>query len=319
MPQEDLKPLLNPTFLRDAYGRDLNSVRISVTQRCDLACFFCHKEGEPSVKDEMSIEEIVSITRMACKLGMRRVKLTGGEPLLREDLSQIVSGIANYAEEVALTTNGVQLADRAGELRLAGLDRVNISLHSIKPQNYSRITGRDYLKQVLQGIKTALDEGLEPLKANMVVLRGMNDDEIPSMINLAADLGFILQLIEFQPIQKASATHWRNFHDDLTGIEAWLRKDAHGIEERPMHRRVKYFLKRGGHSVCVEVVRPMHNPTFCNNCTRLRVTAGGKLKPCLLRNDNLVEAAAILRNGGSLQELEKAFRTAVKLREPYWK
>jgi cyclic pyranopterin phosphate synthase len=316
---EGLNPLTHSTLLYDAYGRGVNSIRISVTQRCNLRCFFCHKEGELSVKDEMSLDEIVGIAKTACALGMRRVKLTGGEPLLRGDLSQIISGIARYAEEVALTTNGVQLVDRAGELRRAGLNRINVSLHSIDPQTYSKITGRNYQKQVLQGIKTALDEGLEPLKVNMVVLKGMNDDEISSMINLAADLGFILQLIEFQPVQKASATHWQSFHDDLTGIEAWLRKNAHDIEERSMHRRVKYFLEREGHSVCVEVVRPMHNPAFCSNCTRLRVTSDGKLKPCLLRNDNLVEAAAILRNGGSLQELEKAFRTAVELREPYWK
>ena len=267
----------------------------------------------------MTSKEIGEIVRVACKLRMRKVKLTGGEPLLREDIVDIVSSIAQHAEEVSMTTNGSLLEEKAAALREAGLKRVNISLPSTDPEAFTKITGKDALQEVEEGIEAALKNHLDPVKINMVILKGINDHEIHQMIDFAGNLGVILQMIEFQPVLKENRSAWHRFHCDLAGTEGWLEKEAFLIEDRALQARRKYFLKKDGKIVCVEVVRPMHNTLFCKNCTRLRVTSDGKLKPCLMRNDNLIEAAVILRRGGGFHELEKAFRRAVELREPYWK
>jgi cyclic pyranopterin phosphate synthase len=306
-------------ILYDSYGRKLNSLRISVTQKCNLECFYCHKEGETASNNEMTAEEIAKIARIACELGMRKIKLTGGEPLLREDLPKIVKGIAKHADEVSLTTNGVLLAKYAHELHDSGLKRVNISLSSITPSNFQKITKKECLQQVKDGIKAALQSGLYPVKINMVVLKGINVNEIHQAIDFAQETNAILQLIEFQPIQRENVAYWKDFHHDLTAIEDWLKEKAVAIEENPLHKRRRYLLRNDGGTAYVEVVRPMHNSVFCQNCTRLRVTSDGKLKPCLLKNDNLVDIISLVRRGANPNELKEAFKQAAQLREPYWR
>jgi cyclic pyranopterin phosphate synthase len=305
--------------LCDAYGRILNNLRISVTQRCDLNCFFCHREGEDGFGQELTPTEIEDIVKMACELGMKKVKITGGEPLLRDDIVEIVSRIAQHADEVSLTTNGFLLEEKAKALRSAGLQRVNVSLHAMNPLTFKEVTGRSGLRQVERGIVAALENHLNPVKVNMVVLKGINDHEVQQMIDFTAHLGAILQLIEFQPVQNDNWNPWNRFHCDLSAVEGWLEEKAFKTQERSMHRRKKYYLKRNSGVACVEVVKPMHNSEFCHNCTRLRITSDGKLKPCLLRNDNLVDAVAHVRGRKDLEGLEKAFRRVVTLRKPYWK
>ena len=305
--------------LCDSFGRSLNSLRISVTQKCNLNCFFCHREGETAPNGEMTPEEIAQIAKTASEFGMRKVKLTGGEPLLREDIVKIVSEIACYVDEVSLTTNGVLLEKYAQTLKDAGLKRANVSLSSITPGTFRAITGQDSVEQVKAGIGVALRSGLFPVKINMVVLKGMNVDEIPSMVDFAKKVGAMLQLIEFQPVQHENVVHWRKLHYDLMPIEEWLRKQANAVEENPLHKRKRYLLRRDGGFVSVEVVRPMHNSEFCQNCTRLRVTSDGKLKPCLLRNDHLVDIVSLIRKGVPRSQLKEAFKKAAMLREPYWK
>jgi cyclic pyranopterin phosphate synthase len=305
--------------LCDNFGRPLNSLRISVTQKCNLQCFFCHKEGETAPDGEMTPKEIRQVVKTASEFGMKKVKLTGGEPLLRQDIPKIVSEVARYADEVSLTTNGVLLENYAQTLYDAGLKRINISLSSITPENFQKITGKPCIQQVKNGIRAALQSGLYPVKINMVVLKGINVNEIPKMVDFAKEIGATLQLIEFQPIQRGSMTYWKNFHYDLTPIEDWLRNKATAVEENPLHKRKRYVLKRNGEFVSVEIVRPMHNSEFCQNCTRLRVTSDGKLKPCLLRNDNLVDIVPLIRQGADTSELKEAFKKAATLREPYWK
>jgi len=267
----------------------------------------------------MTPVEIEEIVRMACDLGMKKVKLTGGEPLLRRDIVEIVSRTAEHADEVSLTTNGVLLEEKAQALRRAGLKRVNVSLHSIVPKTFMEITGREGLQQAERGIKAALENHLDPVKINMVVLEGVNNHEIYQMIDFAANLGAVLQLIEFQPVQEDSRSDWKSLHCDLADVEEWLEENAVETSERALHRRKKYYVERQGGLVCIEVVKPMHNSKFCNNCTRLRVTSSGKLKPCLMRNDNLVDAISHVRGKRDLEGLEEAFRRAVMLREPYWR
>lgn len=305
--------------LRDKFGRKLNSLRISVTQKCNLQCFYCHREGEVASNSEMTKEEIAKIAKIACELGMKKVKLTGGEPLLRDDLPEIVSEIAEYADEVSLTTNGVLLEKYAQSLFNAGLKRVNVSLPSFISGRFKKITKKDYVQQVKNGIKAAVQSHLHPVKINMVMLKGINVDEVPKAIDFAQEAGAILQLIEFEPIQPENYVHWEKFHYDPVSIENWLKKKAVSIQENPLHKRRRYILEKNGDPVSVEVVQPMHNSIFCQNCTRLRVTSDGKLKPCLLRNDNLVDIISLVRQHANPDELKEAFRKAAMLREPYWK
>jgi cyclic pyranopterin phosphate synthase len=307
------------TILYDRFGRKLNSLRMSITQKCNLQCFYCHREGEVASNNEMTKEEIAKIAKTACELGMKKVKLTGGEPLLRDDLPEIVSEIAGYADEVSLTTNGVLLEKCAQSLFNAGLKRVNVSLPSLTPRHFEKITKKDYVQKVKYGIEAAVRSHLHPVKINMVMLKGINIDEIPEAIDFAQEVGAILQLIEFEPIQPENYAYWKSFHYDLAATENWLKEKAVSIQENPLHKRRRYVLEKNGDPVSVEVVQPMHNSIFCKNCTRLRVTSDGKLKPCLLRSDNLVDIISLIRQGANSNELKEAFKKVAMLREPYWK
>jgi cyclic pyranopterin phosphate synthase len=298
----------------DPYGRNVNSLRISVTQKCDLNCFFCHQEGESNPHGEMTPEEIEAIVSTAADLGVRKIKLTGGEPLLREDIVEIVGRISPYVEEVSMTTNALHLVEKAGELKEAGLRRINVSLHSACPDVFEEITGWDVLPEVEKGIRAALRAGLRPVKLNMVVMKGVNDGEIPRMIEFARDLGVTLQLIEYQPLERG-VEGWGRYHHDLRPLEEELESRSRRIVEREMHRRRQYHLRDGG---VVEVVRPMHNSHFCAYCTRLRLTSDGHLKPCLMRDDNHVESVSLVRNGAGSEALVAAFKEAVSNRKPYW-
>jgi len=301
----------------DGFGREVSSLRISVIQQCNLRCFFCHKEGEATTSlSPMSRGEIRTLVEIGSKLGIRKVKITGGEPLLRPDITDIVGDISRHLDEVSLVTNGILLSPSARGLKDAGLKRVNISLHSLDRENYRRITGRDRLRAVVEGVDAALANDLKPLKLNVVVLRGMNDYEVEGMIDFAAEKGAILQLIE---LQRIDGDKWfEGNYLDLSSLEAQLGKEAVSVCERAFQRRRKYVLQRSGRRVEVEIVKPMHNSAFCMNCTRLRTTSDGRLKPCLMRNDNLVEFASLLREGAGEGQLSDAFREAICRREPYW-
>lgn len=292
----------------------MNSLRISVTQRCNFDCFFCHQEGESNPGGEMSPGEIETIVSVAAELGINKVKLTGGEPLLRDDIAEIVRRIDPYVDEVSMTTNGYSLAEKACDLRDAGLKRVNISLHSTRPDVFCKIIGREALTEVRRGIAAALECGLRPVKLNMVVMKGVNDSEIQDMIDFSKEVGAILQLIEYQPLERG-VDDWEKYHFDLRPLEEELEAKAERIFEREMHRRRQYHLRGGA---IVEVVRPMHNSQFCRFCTRLRLTSDGWLKPCLMRDDNHVEAVSLLRRGATKEEIVEAFMEAVARREPYW-
>ncbi len=302
--------------LIDPYGRPINSLRISITQRCNLNCFFCHQEGESGAGgEEVTVDEIEAIAKTASSLGIRRAKITGGEPLLREDLTEIVRRISPHFEEVSMTTNGVGLAGRACELSEAGLKRVNVSLHSARSEVYTKITGVDALDEVRRGVTAAIECGMSPVKLNMVVMEGLNDGEVEEMIEFSKEVGAILQLIEFQALEKG-VEGYGIYHHDLRPWEEELEARSERVVVRELHRRKQYHLKGGG---IVEVVRPMHNSHFCEYCTRIRMTSDGHLKPCLMREDNHVEAVQCLRLGGSEVALADAFREAVASREPYWK
>lgn len=262
----------------------------------------------------MSPEEIGQIAELAAKLGMKKVKLTGGEPLMRKDIVEIVKEIAKApVEEISLTTNGTMLSRYAEELAQAGLKRVNISLDTLKPETFLKITGSDMLEEVIKGVKSAINAGLNPVKLNMVVLSGINDDEIEDMISFASKHGAILQLIEL--LLPDGDTKLSCYYRGLDDIERNIESRAVAFESRKlMHARKKYILPKGA----VEIVRPMHNSEFCMHCTRLRVTADGRLKPCLMRNDNLVDLLPHIR-ALDIAAAKEDFLNAILKREPFFK
>ena len=291
-------------ILKDSYNRPVSNIRISLTPKCNLSCIYCHKEGEKSPKEQLSAADIAEILRVAAKFEIRSVKFTGGEPLLRPDLVSIVQSVPAGMES-SLTTNGTLLADLAQDLKNSGLRRVNVSIDSLNPETYKKITGVDNLSDVLEGITAALDVGLTPVKLNIVVLDGINDNEIEDFLAFVrGNRNLILQLIELMHFNDC------NYHGELNVVEEMLASRSKQIITRRMHHRKKYCLDGAE----VEVVRPLHNTEFCAFCNRLRVTSDGKLKPCLLRMDNHIDV-----RGKKGEELEALFKKAVSLREPFYK
>jgi len=207
------------------------------------------------------------------------------------------------------------LAGKACELKDVGLDRVNVSLHTLDPTCFKEITGADNEHGVRSGIEAAVKCGLNPVKINMVVMRGVNDSEVSALMDYSRDVGAVLQLIEFQELEHG-VEHYDRLHYDLTPLERGFEGQSERVVEREMHHRRVYHLKGGAQ---VEVVRPMHNSVFCAHCTRLRVTSDGRLKACLMRDDNLVPLVSLMREGATRSRLEEAFREAVARRRPHWR
>ncbi len=305
--------------LTDNCGRPLLNLRISITQRCNNRCAYCHREGEVQRANRsaelMLVDEIVRIAKVAVNLGIARIKLTGGEPLMRQDLPKIVEGIAALPglRDLSLTTNGLLLGGgMAKKLRDCGLRRVNISLPSLNPETYHRLTGGK-LEDALVGVKAAIEAGFCPVKLNTVVLKDVNVGDVPDLIEYAGSNNVVLQLIELDPVNVGD-NYYKEHHRSLDEQEALLKEKAVSVEKRPfMHNRLIYHLP----NATVEVVKPIENSDFCMHCTRLRVTSDGKLKPCLMRNDNLTDILTSIRQGASDEELKKLFLKANLLREPY--
>jgi cyclic pyranopterin phosphate synthase len=303
--------------LKDNYGRPLLNLRIALTRPCNLHCSFCHAEGEDKLAEnhvEMTADEVVRIAKVAVRLGVSRIKLTGGEPLLRKDIVQIVRGIASISglEELSMTTNGTLLGPLARELRANGLKRVNINLPTIDGEIYCKLTG-GRLENVLDGVKAAVEAGLNPVKLNMLVLRGVNDFQVAEMIDFAREVGAVLQLIELEPIN-ISREYYATYHKPLDEYEEMLKQKAVKVETRKYMQNRRIFHLQ---DVKVEVVHPIENTDFCWHCTRLRVTSDGKLKPCLMRNDNTVDILTPMRNGATDKELVELFKLANQRRQPY--
>jgi cyclic pyranopterin phosphate synthase len=289
--------------LVDPFNRPVSNLRVSLTPKCNLSCMYCHREGEKEAAAPLSAAEIAEVLRVAAGFGIRSIKFTGGEPMLRPDLLEIIRSVPAGVES-SLTTNGTLLAGLASDLKRAGLRRVNVSIDSLDPMIYEKITGTDRLSDVLEGIDAALATGLTPVKLNMVVLKGINDHEIDDFLTyVRGNRDLVLQLIELMNFNDC------DYHGDLNGLENSLASRSKQIVTRRMHHRKKYCLDGAE----VEVVRPLHNTEFCAYCNRLRVTSDGKLKPCLLRTDNHVDI-----RGKSGKELEALFIEAVSRRAPFY-
>jgi len=308
------------SLLTDPYGREVRSLRLSVTQRCDFTCNHCHREGQAPSREEMSPAEMGRLVSVASSLGVRKVKLTGGEPLIRDDILEIVARISPIVREVSLTTNGSHLASMASALKFAGLNRVNVSLHSLNRDRYARLCGVDCVEEIRAGIKAAIEAALNPVKVNMVVFKDENEEEIELMMEFCAKAGAVLQLIEYETDREASnGCYFAKRYCSLKPLEEMLAQRAVSTSFNELHRRRKYRIGANGGYVTVEVVRPMHNTEFCSNCTRIRMSSDGRLKPCLLDPSGEVDVLTPLRNGASDRELRELFVRAAENRRPYWR
>jgi cyclic pyranopterin phosphate synthase len=295
-------------MLVDRFGRRITNLRIAVTNRCNLRCIYCHREGEENPGDELSVEQIRRIGEAFHLLGIKKVKLTGGEPLLRKDIVEIVKSLPSF-NEISMTTNGILLAKKAEELKEAGLSRVNISLDTLNAEKYRFITGGE-VEKVLDGIEAASNAALMPIKVNMVVMKGINEGEVDELLSFTnkfngSKVNVILQVIELLRLPGLE-----EYYFDISSIEKDYARRAKAVIVRSMQRRRQYLLR----SSAIEFVEPVDNSEFCMHCNRIRVTSDGKIKPCLLRNDNLVD----IRNLSG-DELIAAIKRAVMLREPFFK
>ncbi len=295
-------------MIKDKFGREVDILRISVTQECNLNCIYCHREGENNSGKSMSPAEIEKIASACAKAGIKKVKITGGEPLVRKDICDIITKISHIPgiEDISMTTNGTMLKDTAQKLKKAGLKRVNIGCDS-----YTSSILEKTADKIKSGIIAAKDAGLETIKLNMVVLKNINSNDIQKMIEFSKKYGAILQLIELIET-KDNKQFFHDYYYPLKDIEKELASKADTIETRSMHNRKKYHLN----GAIVEIVRPTRHE-FCANCRTLRITSDGKIKPCLMRNDNLLDIVSGIRNGISDNELNNLILQGIEKREPY--
>ena len=305
-------------MLEDGFGRETTGVRISLTDRCNFDCVYCHNEGlgdtrgpmEPA-DEEMSTDDVVRFLEVAEEFDIRKAKFTGGEPMLREDLEEIVRRTPESIE-TSLTTNGTFLPERAGALADAGLERVNVSQDALSPKAFQEVTKSSAYDDVLAGIDAALEAGLAPVKLNTVVFE-KTAGYVPEMVDhVAENEGLQLQLIEYMP-ELAGRPEWAI---DIERVHEWLAERADRIERREMHGRNRYFVGEDDPEIpggMVEIVDPVGNADFCANCHRVRVTHEGYLKGCLNRNDDLNSMGEM-----SKAEIREAFRETVAERVPYY-
>ena len=298
--------------LEDRYRRKINYLRVSVTDRCNLRCTYCMPEEGVSPLGHgeiLSYEEILRVARIAIGLGIEKIRITGGEPLVRRDIVDFVGRVAalDGLRDLSLTTNGLLLADLAGPLKAAGLRRVNVSLDTLRPERFEAVTRRTGLERVLQGLEAAKDAGLCPVKVNVVALRGTNDDEICDFAEFAQKNGYDVRFIEFMP---ANPDEWDEKHF-LTASEVLellrSRYELLPLEGDGAAGPSRTFLLPGGGRI--GVISPLSDH-FCGRCNRLRLTAEGKLRSCLFSNRE-TDVRALLRSAADDEALAAAIRDAV--------
>lgn len=267
--------------MNDRFGRTISYLRLSLTERCTLKCAYCRAgEGECPKKSELTKDEFLRIVSAMVALGVTKVRLTGGEPMLRRDLLDIISGIRAIEgiEEITMTTNSQHLPGQSRALKAAGLDRLNISVDSLKPERYTALTGGGSLDKVLTGIYEALDAGFSPVKLNAVLLRGTNDDEVDDFIALTKDKPIYVRFIEYMPLGAADHSNLRVTGDELLRARPALVPAPPMYEGQPARdHQMPGYLGRVG------LINPVSH-RFCDSCNRVRVMSDGMLRPCLGQN-----------------------------------
>lgn len=302
--------------LIDPYQRRIDYIRISVTDRCDLRCTYCLPEGFKDFEEPenwLSIDEILRVARVFGELGVSKIRLTGGEPLTRRNLPELVAGLTALptVEDLSLSTNAVRLKKYAEPLAQAGLNRVNVSLDSLRPDRFAEITGGGKLEKVLAGLQAAKQFDLTPVKINMVVMKGVNDNEVEDLVAYCVEHGFTLRMIETMPV----GSQGREASNQFISLEDVVRR----LEERfelipdifPGAGPARY-LRVAGSDTHIGLITPMSRH-FCATCNRVRLTADGSLHLCL-GQENSVQLRPMLRAGVSDEELRQVIRDAIAMK-----
>lgn len=302
-------------MLHDRFGRTIEYLRLSVTDRCDLRCTYCIPTGfkgfeEPA--DWLSFDEIERLLGAFARLGTRRVRLTGGEPLLRRHVSELAGRISAIEgiDDLSMSTNATQLRRHAGALRAAGVSRINVSLDTLDRACMQAITGRDSHAQIMDGIMAGKEAGFEPIKINMVAMRGVNEGEIDRMAEFCIEHGFVLRLIEVMPM---GATGRNTSYLDLQPIRARLQ-ERYDLVPQAIELGggpARYLATRDGRT-SIGFITPM-SQHFCATCNRVRLAVDGTLYLCLGQEQKF-EFRPLLRGGASDAELEAAIRAAIELK-----
>jgi GTP 3',8-cyclase len=308
--------------LKDSYNRPIRDLRVSLTDRCNFRCFYCLPHGEPPVapKEQMlSYEEIEYLCAIFVELGIEKIRLTGGEPMMRRDIEQIIFKLSQLKpsglRDLALTTNGYFLPHRAHSLKEAGLDRITISLDSLRRDVFKQMTGVDVLERVMEGIEAAKAAGLQPIKINAVVVRGHNEDEVADFAAFAREHDVKMRFIEFMPLD--SGHEWAR-EDVVSGREIRHRIEARFALEplevaRGSETSARYRFRDGAPGE-IGIIAPVTEP-FCGACSRIRLTADGQIRTCLF---STVEHSLrdVLREGASRPEIINFIESVVMKKEP---
>lgn len=295
--------------MQDMYGRKIEYMRISVTQKCNLKCIYCEPDCTPALKAACGILTPVEFGRVveaASQLGIRHVRITGGEPLTRPDICEIIKNISVIPEinDISMTTNGIYLPKMAEKLRAAGLGRLNISLDSLKEDRFSYISGGGKLEAALEGIENSIKAGFTAIRINVVLIKGVNDDEIDDFIQLAADRPIDVRFIELMPIGRFGENNKGRIvlNSEIINSRPYLRK----LENMEVGQPATYYSIEGFKGR-IGFISPMSHK-FCDRCNRIRLTCDGKIKPCLGDNGE-VNILEILRKHPEL--LEKTIQEAI--------
>ncbi len=303
--------------LVDAFRRPITYLRISVTDRCNLRCVYCMPEaGLPWIPkpDILSYEEITAIVRAAASIGVRSVRLTGGEPLIRRNLDQLVAMLNDIpgVDDIALSTNGLLLADQARGLRAAGLRRANISLDTLRDDRFTAIARRPGLEKVLAGIDAAIEAGLSPIKINAVVMRGSNDDELEDFAKLTRERAVHVRFIEVMPVQEnveMQRDAWVSSDEVLERLR--VLGELHPVPNPHGNGPARTFAYDGAPG-SVGVISPLAHD-YCETCNRVRLSADGRLKLCLF-GDHLIDLRTPLRAGGGEDAIVALLRGAMHVK-----
>lgn len=302
----------------DAYNRPISYLRISVTDRCNLRCIYCMPpQGVPWRPHEeiLRYEEIETIVRVAARLGISKVRLTGGEPLVRLGVVELVRMIAQIPgiDDLAMTTNGTLLARYAAELAAAGLRRVNISLDTLRPERFRHITRLGRLEDVLEGMEAAHRAGLHPIKINTVVMRGLNDDEVVDLARKTVEAGWNVRFIELMPLVNGDAMYaqWQERVVTVQEVRQRIETELGMLEPAALgagNGPARYYRLPGARGT-VGFITPL-SEHFCYGCNRLRLTADGHLRPCLL-SDYEIDLRTPLRSGADAATIEALLLQAI--------
>ncbi|MGQ9618084.1 MAG: GTP 3',8-cyclase MoaA [Candidatus Aminicenantia bacterium] len=301
-------------MLRDKFERTIDYLRISVTKNCNLKCFYCTSKNSRNnfQENHLTNEEIFRISKIAASLGIKKVRLTGGEPLLRKDIVALVKDLSSIEKikDLSLTTNGTLLEKYAIPLKDAGLRRINISLDTLNENKFEKITMGKSFKGVLKGIEAVREAGFNPIKINVVVIRGLNDDELESLIEFGREKNLIIRFIEYMPISTG-----RNFSYYFISRDEILKRISHlldntdSIISHSEEPSIYIPLKNGKKIGIISSV----SHGFCEHCNRLRITSEGFLRSCLTQ-DVEINILQAMRNGGKDSDIEELFRKAVMLK-----